>query len=187
MADGFIPDKIGWHKYDWLPIIRFDKLIFSHEVSVQKKFLFLKNWWLVIGWMVLIFTASADSDSYRHSSLYFEPFVRWLFPQMSQEHVELIHHLFRKTCHLTEYAILALLCRRALRKTSGNVSPAWNWREAGFALAIVFLYASSDEIHQLFIPSRTGQFSDVVVDTSGGATALLLLWLKTKSFRPAEK
>jgi VanZ family protein len=141
---------------------------------------FFKNWWLVLGWMVMIFTASADSDSFRHSSIYFEPFVRWLFPQLSAEHVGLLHHLFRKTCHLTEYAILAVLCRDAIRASTKNIFPAWRWDEAGFALAITFAYAASDELHQVFVATRTAQVSDVMVDTTGGALGLLLLWLGKK-------
>ena len=138
---------------------------------------FAKNWWLVAAWMTVIFSASADGNSYRHSSLYFEPLMHWLFPHMAPERVELIHHIFRKCCHLTEYAILALLCRRAIRRSVKNFSPAWRWDEAGLALALVFLYSASDELHQIFVPSRTGQISDVVVDVSGGALGLLLAWL----------
>ena len=31
-----------------------------------------------------------------------------------------------------------------------------------------FLYACSDEIHQLFIPGRSGELLDVLIDTTGG-------------------
>jgi len=75
------------------------------------------RWWLpVLVWMVLIFSASADTQSYQHSSSLFEPLLRWLFPTMPPTTVAVIHHLFRKTGHLTEYAILALLLWRALRQ-----------------------------------------------------------------------
>ena len=113
--------------------------------------------------------------------------MRWLFPQMPQPQIEAIHHIFRKCCHLTEFAILALLCRRAIRRSIKNVSPVWRWDEAGLALALVFLYSASDELHQVFVPSRTGQISDVLVDVSGGAAGLLLLWLGKKIFRRVKK
>ena len=137
--------------------------------------------------MTVIFSASADGNSVRHSSIYFEPLMRWLFPQMPQPQIETIHHIFRKACHMTEYAVLALLCRRAIRGSMKNFLPAWRWDEAGLALAIAFLYSASDELHQVFVPSRTGQISDVVVDVSGGALGLLLLWLGKKYFRRAKK
>lgn len=139
--------------------------------------------------MTLIFSASADAHSYQHSSRFFEPFIRWLFPHLAPARIEFIHHLFRKCAHLTEYAMLALLVRRAIHKTcekkttAAETNPAadgkkfWQWDEAGLSLAIVFLYAASDELHQVFVPTRTALISDVFIDTSGGAVALLALWL----------
>ena len=103
---------------------------------------------------------------------------------MSPERVGQIHYDFRKFCHLTEYAILALLIWRAIRQACGNKSAApehgaggWSWPEAGFALSMVFLYGASDEIHQAFVPNRTAQVSDVLIDTLGGAAGLLALWI----------
>ena len=127
--------------------------------------------------MLLVFSASADAHSYQHSSRYFEPLLRWLFPHMTWVQVEELHHAFRKCCHLTEYAILAWLFWRAIRKPVKNDPRPWLWPEAGLVLAIVFAYAATDELHQVFVPSRTPLVSDVLIDTSGGAAALLLLWL----------
>jgi VanZ family protein len=151
---------------------------------------FLKYWLPVLLWMMLIFTASADTKSYQHSSTLFEPLLHWLFPQMSQEHVELIHHLFRKCGHLSEYAVLALLLWRAIHRTQKKNpqqpdapqpgAGGWKWDEAGLALAVVFLYAASDEFHQIFVPSRTPLISDVLIDTAGGTLGLLLLWAGRK-------
>jgi len=38
----------------------------------------------VLIWMALIFSASSDSHSYEHSSRFVEPFLRWLFPHLSE-------------------------------------------------------------------------------------------------------
>lgn len=140
-------------------------------------------WLPPLAWMLLIFSASADTHSYQHSSTLFEPLLRWLFPSMTTEHVELIHHIFRKCGHLTEYAVLALLFWRAIRKPGANISRPWRWDEAGLALSLVFLYAASDEFHQVFVPARTAMVSDIFIDSSGGAGALLLLWMVGKVFR----
>jgi VanZ family protein len=142
---------------------------------MPKPHVFLKFWLPVLLWMVVIFTASADSHSYEHSSRFFEPLLRWLFPNMLQTEVDLIHHIFRKCAHLTEYAILALLLWRALH-VSKNKLPAWSWPKVGGTLLLVFLYAASDEFHQSFVPTRTPLFSDVLIDTTGGAIGLLVLW-----------
>ena len=145
---------------------------------------FIRYWLPVVFWMTLVFSASADAQSFRHSSKYFEPLLRWLFPHLSPAAVEMIHHGFRKTCHLTEYAVLAWLFWRAIRKPVKHDPRPWRWTEAGLALAIVFLYAAGDELHQAFVPSRTAQISDVLIDTCGGAVALLLLWLRRKILKP---
>jgi VanZ family protein len=133
--------------------------------------------------MVVIFSASADANSYRHSSTLFEPFIHWLFPHMSQDRVEMIHHLFRKCGHLTEYAILALLLWRSIRQPEKSRPRPWRWDEAGLALALVLLYAASDEIHQVYVANRTALTTDVVIDTSGGAVGLMLLWVLGKIFK----
>jgi len=138
---------------------------------------FFRYWLPVVVWMVLIFSFSSDAKSYQHSSTLFEPLMRWLFPRMPQPTIAEFHHLFRKTCHLTEYAILAGLVWRAVRKPARRDPRPWNWTEAGFALSVVFAYAASDELHQVFVPTRTALVSDVMIDTSGGLALLVVLWL----------
>ena len=86
---------------------------------------FIRYWLPVLFWMTLVFSASADAQSFHHSSIYFEPLLRWLFPQLSPAQVEAIHHVFRKGCHLTEYAILAWLLWRAIRRPVKNDPRAW--------------------------------------------------------------
>ena len=139
---------------------------------------FLRYWLPVLVWMLLIFSFSSDAKSYHHSSSLFEPLLRWLFPQMSQGTISELHHFFRKTCHLAEYAMLAWLVWRAVRKPVKNDRRPWNWTESGFALSVVFAYAASDELHQVFVPNRTALVSDVMIDTSGGLALLVLLWLR---------
>jgi VanZ family protein len=148
----------------------------SVSCAMRKRHVFLKYWLPVLIWMAVIFTASSDSHSYDHSSHLVEPLLHWLFPKMSQANVELIHHLLRKCAHLTEYAILAMLLWRALH-LSKNKLPDWSWPKVGGTLLLVFLYASSDEFHQRYVPTRTPLVSDVFIDTAGGAVGLLVLWL----------
>jgi len=154
-----------------------------HPEPVQQKIKagraanFFRYWLPVLVWMALIFSFSSDAKSYQHSSSVFEPLMRWLFPRMPQQTILELHHLFRKTCHLTEYAVLAALVWRAVRKPVRKDTRPWNWAEAGFALSVVFAYAASDELHQVFVPTRTALVSDVLIDTSGGLALLVLLWL----------
>lgn len=139
---------------------------------------FLKFWLPVLLWMAVIFTGSSDSHSSEHSSRLIEPVLHWLFPHMSPAHIEDIHLVIRKCAHLTEYAILGLLVWRALHRSNTGL-PAWSWPKVGGTLLVVFLYAASDEFHQIFVPTRTAHFTDVLIDTTGAAIALLVLRLLT--------
>jgi len=137
----------------------------------------LVRYWLpVLVWMWVIFSASGDRMSFQHSSRIIGPFVHWLFPHLSDEAIHAIVVIIRKYAHLAEYAVLALLLWRALHKPPRRDVPSWRWSEAGLVLALVALYAASDEIHQAFVPSRQGCVSDVVLDTTGAALGLLCLW-----------
>ena|SRR5690348_993527 len=132
--------------------------------------------------MSLIFFGSADSQSYTHSSRLIEPLLHWLFPHMAQAHIEALHHVFRKCCHLAEYAILGLLLWRAVRKPVRHDPRPWSWRTAIIAVLIVFLYASTDEFHQIFVPTRTPHVTDVLIDTSGAILGVILLWFVGRCF-----
>jgi VanZ family protein len=63
-------------------------------------------------------------------------------------------YVLRKLAHMTEYAVLAVLLRRA------TGSDAW-------ALALAVAYAASDEVHQLFVRGRHGSPIDVGIDAVG--------------------
>lgn len=137
---------------------------------------FLRSWAPVLVWMVVIFGFSADSHSYEHSSRFFIPFLRWLFPHMSSVEMERIHHLFRKCCHVFEYAVFGFLVFRAVN-WSRNSLPPWSWPRVGGVLLVVFLYAATDEYHQRFVPTRTPRVLDVIIDTAGGALGIGIAWI----------
>ena len=82
----------------------------------------------------------------------------------------------RKCAHLAEYAVLALLLWRAVHQPAEPSHTPWRWSKAGLVVALVALYAASDEIHQAFVPSRDASVRDVLLDTIGGALGLLCLW-----------
>ena len=56
--------------------------------------------------------------------------------------------------------------------------------KAGWAWVVGTLYAASDEIHQLFVPGRSGQLRDVLLDSAGVAAGILLAWMIT--YDPAD-
>ena len=114
--------------------------------------------------------------SFPHSSRIIAPLVRWLWPQASDAAVHDIVVCVRKGAHLSEFAILALLFWRALEKPIPGAPRPWRWTVAIRTVLLVALYASSDEFHQLFVPSRDASVRDVMIDTAGGILGLILLW-----------
>ena len=94
-----------------------------------------------------------------------EPWLRWLLPSAAPEQIAGLHGLLRKTGHVVEYAVLALLWRRGLT-TPG--APA-GWRRP---LALAALTAVLDEAHQATTLTREGSAADVLLDTGAAAAAL---------------
>ena len=88
---------------------------------------------------------------------------------ISEERLTLIHFIVRKAAHFTEYAVLALLAARAFLGSSREMLRR-RWFLASLALVVV--YALSDEYHQRFVPTRTGSVYDSLIDISGAHGAL---------------
>jgi VanZ family protein len=133
--------------------------------------------------MVVIFSASGDQGSFQHSSRIIGPLLHWLFPNMQEINVNHVVTFARKCAHLTEYAILAGLFWRALRKPAGFRTLPWLWREAFWAIVFVAFYAMSDEFHQSFVPGREGKVTDVLIDTTGAALGMMFLWILWRILR----
>jgi VanZ family protein len=140
----------------------------------------LRRYLPLVLWMALVFFASTGEFSASNTNLLIQPFLRWLFPQISNERVAFVHFLIRKCGHFSEYAILSLLAARTFI-TSSRAGFRRSWFVA--ALVLVCLYALSDEYHQSFVASRSASIYDSLIDTLGGFTALALmfLWRKRKA------
>ncbi len=130
-------------------------------------------WLPPILWMAAIFSFSTDVFSGENTGSLFYKIFHAIIPSLTPEQFQPIHFFIRKASHFTEYAILALALFRAFRAGS---SVRWNWRWAVYALVIIAGYALLDEFHQTLTLTRGGSIYDSLLDISGGATALLLLW-----------
>jgi VanZ family protein len=110
-----------------------------------------------------IMLESTDLFSSQHTGSFLYGLLTAIFGEINQARFDVVHHLLRKSGHLTGYAILSLLFFRALRNTvTTNLERLWF-----SSIALTALVASLDEWHQSFIPSRTGSIYDVLLDTLG--------------------
>lgn len=129
-------------------------------------------------WAAMIFIGSTDLLSSRNTSRWIEPVIRWVKPDINNLQLWRTMMLIRKTGHVTEYAILAILLWRAIPKTTTSGSRSlWHWPDAAMAQGACVFFAMSDEFHQSFFPSRTAASRDVLIDTTGAAVGLALVWL----------
>lgn len=78
----------------------------------------------------------------------------------------------RKAAHMFLYFVLTGLLLLALHGLSCGFC-----LKASLALGLSGVLAVVDEIHQRFVPGRSGELRDVVVDLTGGVIFLLLCWL----------
>ncbi len=137
---------------------------------------------LMIVWMAVIFTFSArpadesEEDSLRVGMLlgriFVPEFEEWS-REKQYEFAEKVDHPVRKTAHASEYAVLGLLAAGICIR--GGEEERRYRRDLFLPWGIAAAYAATDEFHQLFVPGRSGQVSDVLLDSAGALAGLLLL------------
>jgi VanZ family protein len=89
----------------------------------------------------------------------------------------------RDLAHIGAYALLAVLFVHALGRLGRPVTPA----VAITAFALAVLYGITDEIHQSFVPDRTGTLVDIGWDALGAAIGVSAAWLvgRLRTLRPS--
>lgn len=129
----------------------------------------------LFAWMILILVASTGNLSASNTSRIVRPLLVWLFPDITEASIRLVHFYVRKTAHFTEYAVFAFLAARAFAASSHDGLRRGYFY---FALLLISVFALADEFHQSFTGTRTGSIYDSLIDISGGLTALVLyaLW-----------
>ncbi len=142
-------------------------------------------WVGALVWAGLIFymsskdaTASSGlSGSLIHTLLKtFWPPFRNSDPETQLAVIASLQFLVRKTAHFCIYGSLGLWVLGAL----STYTLSFRWRE-GLTLGLVLLYAASDEIHQYFIPGRSSQWQDVLLDVSGALAFTLAAHLLSRA------
>jgi len=158
---------------------------FNNTASRQKGRIILFGI-LTLAIMVFIFVQSAMPDvvSAEESNLIVE-IIRSIMEKasVSVSNQEMLSFLVRKCAHFTEYAVfgVSLLALGREIARSGRFSMDETSKKYVLVPLICWLfgtfYAVTDEIHQLFVPGRFGQFTDVVIDSMGVATGILFFFI----------
>jgi VanZ family protein len=124
--------------------------------------------------MALIFWGSTEVLSDQQTSRFIKPLLRWLMPELSDAAVGRVQYAVRKTGHVLEYGVLAMLLGRALRasRRPGEVTRRVMLMAWGLSVA----YAVTDELHQAMVATRYGSVGDVVIDALGAGLGLAVFW-----------
>ena len=104
-------------------------------------------------------------------------------PETSKEiHIENLQFFVRKAAHWSVYFSLGLFSSLALFTHEMRF-----YKRPLIAAGSCLTYAISDEIHQLFIPGRSGEIRDVLIDFSGSIIAILIVVLINKKRASSSK
>ncbi len=128
----------------------------------------ITSWILIILWMVFIFYMSSCNGNV--SSDQSGTIVYILHNILGIDYSDKLIFIIRKCAHVSEFFILGILVINLISKYNVKYSYL-------ISFIICVLYASIDEFHQLFVPGRSGQVTDVLIDLIGVVLGLLLVFL----------
>ena len=83
--------------------------------------------------------------------------------------IEELQFITRKSAHFIGYMILGILASGLILQYE-NIN-----KKYPLAFLICVIYAISDEIHQLFVPGRSGQVRDVLIDSAGSLLGIIIV------------
>ena len=135
-------------------------------------------------WMALIFSFSnqKDVDSSKVSDGFIDRTVVKIYKifngnitkEKENEIIEKYTYPIRKLAHYTLYFILGILSFLVVKDYSINK------KLIIYSLLICFLYACSDEFHQLFIIGRSARVLDIMIDTFGSLCGISIFYIFNK-------
>ena len=135
-------------------------------------------WILVISWMALIFYFSSDNaaeSTNKSRGIINSTNIITHYEETKEGQEKLLETLdvyFRKAAHASVYLVLSVLVCFLIKEYTLDIK-----KILLFAFIISLLYSVSDEIHQLYVPGRSGEFRDVIIDNIGTVLGLLIFYL----------
>lgn len=139
---------------------------------------------LVVIWMCTVFWFSSQvgDDSKAQSGNTIRKIITFFNKNITKENLEIIvetlQPFVRKFAHFSIYTLGGMLIYNLINKYNLNKKV-----KIIYTIIIGALYATSDEIHQLFVPYRSGQITDVLIDTCGVITGIIIFNCIAKLFK----
>lgn len=137
---------------------------------------------LIILWMILAFNLSnqvAQNSSELSGGLTRKILeVLHMLDGKTIEQQETIETIIRKLAHFFLYALGGILILLHI-----NLYKITDKRKVIISWILGTTYAITDEIHQLFVPGRSGEIRDVFIDSLGVITGIIIIRLILKMIK----
>ena len=135
------------------------------------------SWLMVIATMLIIYSFSGETaqESTETSGGIIEAILKLFLPneKVTVDLIARLQHPIRKLAHFSIFALLGFTLANAFKVTF-KIKHIFNYL---LSFASVIIYASSDELHQGLIDGRGPSFKDVLIDSWGGLTGILVFAL----------
>lgn len=132
---------------------------------------------LIIIWMITIFlfsnqqgnASSVTSNKVTKEIIEIMPSTKHLEENQKKEIVKKVNPIMRKIAHYTIYLIGGILLMFFISTIVQSEK-----KSVLYSILIGFIYAITDEIHQMFMDGRTAKITDVFIDTLGVITGVII-------------
>lgn len=132
-------------------------------MSRKKKIYMALSWVVTVAILCVIYRLSAQDavESQELSDSFVQKILEFLNLNISGD-------LLRKFAHMSEFTVLSFFLGNSIYAT-------WKTKNATIiAFAVTILSAVGDEVHQIFVPGRAFQTSDILIDSIGALIGAVL-------------
>ena len=147
-------------------------------------------WIPALIWLGVIAVESTHWLASENTGRILHAVLSFFFGRIDPDAFDIIHAMLRKIGHVIGYGILSFLLFRAWRTTLRPRNQAWDLLWAAVSFLMTAAVASLDEWHQSYLPSRTGTWHDVVLDSLAALSVqfliFALLWNRREPVRISE-
>ncbi len=163
------------------------------------------RWLIVLVWMLVIFLFSSQPHSGRESEKYLRELnvpvrkfahvceylilsilLRWAVNGMLVVRGTRAHEQKHEGQSSDQQTSAGACDIKSVEQANSSSNRSIHALESAMAFAIAAVYAASDEWHQSFIPGRSSNCTDVLVDLVGVTIGVLLWFLISRNHRPPD-
>lgn len=128
--------------------------------------------------LIFFFSSQINTDSSASTSIVVDMLYKLVSIFSNVKYDEFVQFVFkpvRKLAHFSEFCLLGILIYLNVIEYRKN-------KTILLSIVFAFIYAISDEVHQLFVPGRAFAIMDILIDTSGAILGIFVIHLIVKKW-----